>query len=64
MSRTLIDCAEDFQRFIHELADKHGKPPATVYQWWREYCDQCTAFDQSPVLFEFELWYAEKLKSR
>jgi len=50
-----------FQQKITSLAVDCNQPALTVYGWWREYCDDCTAYDQSPVLFEFKQFIAERL---
>ncbi len=52
-----------FQEYCTTLAARHGKTVEQVYGWWREYCDACQNFDQSPVQFEFENWYASSLAS-
>lgn len=50
-----------FQAYCTSLAARHNKSVEQVYAWWREYCDTCQNFDQSPVQFEFENWYAATL---
>jgi hypothetical protein len=59
---TLSDCHENFQEYIADLAAKQGKAAEQVFGWWREYSATCDGHDQSPVKFEFELWYADELK--
>jgi hypothetical protein len=61
MMRTLADCAAPFRAWIGGLASMHRKPLDLVYHWWQEYTKTCTAYDQSPVMSEFECWYAEQL---
>jgi uncharacterized membrane protein len=60
---TLNDCCESFQKQIKALAAKNGKTPEKVYEWWRVYTEDCRNYDQSPVMFEFQQWYADKLAS-
>ncbi len=50
-----------FRDYVDGLAAVHGKSVEQVYRWWLEYAERCDNCDQSPVLFEFEQWYAEKL---
>lgn len=58
----LEQTAQHFQTWVYELARQYKKDPILVYQWWKEYCQSCRYADQSPVMFEFEQWYEEKLK--
>lgn len=60
---TFADCAPVFQDHIRELSQRHHKSVETIYQWWREYCNDCRNGDMSPVLSEFDQWYAERLAS-
>ena len=55
--------AESFQTTIRLLASNNKKETLQVYIWWREYCQDCQNYDQSPVFSEFETWYQEKLNA-
>ena len=52
-----------FQDKIKALAEANNKAVMQVYIWWREYCETCTNYDQSPVFSEFESWYKGKLEA-
>ena len=62
-TRTLetSNCVDSFKAAIRGIASEHGKDPESVYQWWREYCQQCQWYDQSPFLAEFRQWNFAKL---
>lgn len=55
--------APEFQDYVASLATRHNKAIEQVYSWWREYCDACQNYDQSPVQFEFENWYSSSLNA-
>jgi hypothetical protein len=58
---SLENCCEDFRNYLTDLAATHGKPVETLFAWWQEYTRDCSNYDQSPVIGEFERWYAAKL---
>jgi len=61
--RTLAETCQEFRNRINELATKYNKLATTIYDWWLDYSEDCKIYDQSPVLSEFENWYAEKLST-
>lgn len=61
LTQRLSECAPTFQMRMTNLAHDAGCPTLTVYRMWREYARQCSDFDQSPSLGEFDMWYADKL---
>lgn len=46
----------EFRAKIEAIAERAGMDCLKVYSMWREYAKTCEAMDQSPVLFEFQLW--------
>ena len=52
----------EFRAYLKDIGKPSGRSAEEVYTLWREYCQTCTNYDQSPVQFEFEQWYAEPLK--
>lgn len=59
----LADTCSSFQAAVADLAAKYSKTTEQVYQWWREYSNDCRNFDQSALLSEFEDWYKPKLSA-
>lgn len=51
----------DFQRKINAIAKVAELTGAEVYEYWQQYCRQCTNYDQSPVISEFIVWYTFEL---
>ena len=54
------ECHPSFREHIANLGNKYRLNITEVYGCWREYCRDCSNFDQSPVLFEFENWYKDR----
>jgi hypothetical protein len=50
-----------FRAKIQAIAGKAEMTPLDVYALWLEYSDQCSSFDQSAVMSEFEQWYSDRL---
>jgi hypothetical protein len=51
----------EFQANITTIAQAAQLPPLKVFALWREYTEECNLRDQSPVLGEFQQWYADFL---
>ena len=57
----LAECHENFRERLARMSAQYGKPAEMIYEWWKQYSNDCHNFDQSPVLSEFENWYQPKL---
>ena len=48
--------AKEFVDFIADVAIMNDITDTSVWYMWRDYSNQCTNFDQSPLMNEFKQW--------
>ena len=52
---------EKFRRKIKAIAGLSTNTEEGIYAMWCKYEDNCRNYDQSPLLWEFCSWYADRL---